>query len=457
MTSSLTRRLARILSRSTDQSTRERAALHVIDWIGCAVAGSVEPAGRVLARHAAALPKGSISVIGAMDMASPEDAAFLNGGFGNILEMDDIHRTAVLHPGPVVVPAALAAAEARNMPGSALLDAVIRGYDADIRLGISVGPGHYAKWHNTSTCGPFGSAAAVASLLGLDEDGLVSALGNAATQASGPWRCRHERVLTKQLHTASATRSGYAAASLAELGFTGPEFILEGDQGFFDAMCPDPSPEKVASDPDSAWKIRETSFKPWPACRHTHPAIDAALVLREDVLPNAISDIRIETYQDAKAFCDMPNPTTSLEAKFSLQHAVALTLMDGQPTLGGFKTSAINRPDIAALRDLSTVSVSDTFTGAYPAHYGSSIAVRLRDGSTRTARVADALGDPENPLSEAQVVAKAQALMVAAGASASTIERIITACLELPQGGTLKALVKGLQQISTQNFGKTAT
>lgn len=457
MTLSLTRRLARILSRPIDESTRKRAALHVLDWVGCAVAGSAERTGRVLAHHASSLSDGSISVIGARPLASPQDAAFLNGGLGNILEMDDIHRTAILHPGPIVVPAALAAAEARDETGNALLDAVVRGYDADIRLGTSVGSGHYAKWHNTSTCGPFGSAAAVASLLDLDEDALVSALGNAATQASGPWRCRHERVMTKQLHTANATRSGYVAASLAAVGFTGPEFILEGEQGFFDAMCPDPSPEKVISDPDGAWKLWETSFKPWPACRHAHPSIDAALVLRDDVGPDTISSIQIDTYQDAQAFCDRPRPTTPLEAKFSLQHAVALTILDGPPPLAGFEAAAIERPDVNALRELSTVSASDTYTGAYPEHYGSAVSVTLRDGSTRRASVTDALGDPENPLSESQVVAKAQALMVAGGVSERIIDQIIAACLALPQSRSVKDLTAGLQRIPTQNFRDIAT
>lgn len=173
-------------------------------------------------------------------------------------------------------------------------------------------------------------------MMKLDRERLVWALGNAGSQSTGPWRCWHEDVMTKQLNTARAAEAGYVAASLASTGFTGPLFILEGRQGFFDAMCPDPVPECILANPDAPWMIWETSFKPWPACRHAHAAIDAALVLRKshDLLPPDIQTIRIRTYADASRFCDREVPTTTHEAKFSLQHSVGVTLLDGEPDLG---------------------------------------------------------------------------------------------------------------------------
>ena len=447
MTSSLTRQLSEVLGRPVDRVTRERAALHVLDWLGCAVIGASEPAGRLLVSRAAALPRGSVTVIGGPNLGSPEEAAFINGGLGNILEMDDVHRTAILHPGPVAIPAALAAAEAAGAQGTAFLDAVVRGYEAEIRLGESLGPGHYAKWHNTATCGPFGAAAAVADVLGLGPDEQVWALGNAATQSSGPWRCRHEAVMTKQLHTARAAQAGYAAAALAALGFTGPDYMLEGEQGFYDAMCPDPDPERLLANPTGDWKVWETSFKPWPACRHAHPAIDAALVLHAAHPGANIVSVRIETYGDALKFCDTPAPTNTHEAKFSLQHAVALTLADGPPGLDGFLPEAIARPDVTRLRNAATVVLNQTFDDAYPNHFGARVAIGLSDGATDSATVADALGDPENPVSAEQIVAKARRLMAAGGASADPVDRIIAATLALPDGGTLDALSQALREL----------
>ena len=394
--------------------------------------------------------------MGSEAIASPEEAAFVNGGLGNILEMDDVHRAAILHPGPVVIPAALAAAESAGASGETLLDAIAKGYEADIRLGVSLGPGHYAKWHNTATCGPFGAAAAVGHVLGLDESAIVSALGNAATQSTGPWRCRHEQVMTKQLHTARAAQAGFAAASLAASGFTGPEFMLEGEQGFYDAMCPDPEPDRLLAEPDGPWKVWETSFKPWPACRHTHPAIDAALLLRERSDPAEIRRVEIETFGDARTFCDRPSPETPLEAKFSLQHAVALTLLDGPPALDGFSDRAIARDDLRALREKTEVRVSEPFASQYPDHFGASVSVTLASGQSVSAEVADALGDPENPLSAEQIVSKARVLMAAGGASEELAGQTIDAALALPSAPTLGPLSSCLQALAPDIARRTA-
>lgn len=455
LTSSLTRGLARLLARPVDPVTRSRAAAHVLDWLGCAVIGATEPAGCRLLRHAATAPAGRCSVVGGRGAAEPGRAAFCNGGLGNILEMDDIHRVSILHPGPVVVPAALAAAEWAEASAEGFLDAVIRGYEAQIRIGSAVGPGHYAKWHNTSTCGPFGAAAAVGSVMGLDEDRMVWALGNAGTQSSGFWRCRHEPVMTKQLHTARASQAGCDAAALASMGFTGPEFVLEGEQGFFDAMCPDPAPERILADGDGPWKVWETSFKPWPACRHVHAAIDAALLIRARHAPRPedIASIRVRTYADARRFCDCAGPTTTLEAKFSFQHSVAVVLLKGEPGLGDYGPTEITGSGNSALRGRISVEVSDAFEDRYPTHYGSGVDLRLGNGQELSADVPDALGDPENPLAEEQVAAKALCLMAAAGVPGPAASTIADAVLSLGSGTGLarfSELVAGLSSLIRQ-------
>ena len=455
LTSSLTRGLAQLLARPVDQATRSRAATHVLDWLGCAVIGAKEPAGCHLLRHAATVPVGRYSIVGGRGVAEPGYAVFCNGGLGNILEMDDIHRTSILHPGPVVVPAALAAAERAEASAEGFLDAVIRGYEAHIRIGSVVGPGHYAKWHNTSTCGPFGAAAAVGSIMGLHEDRMVWALGNAGTQASGFWRCRHEPVMTKQLHTAQAAQAGHAAAALASFGFTGPEFVLEGEQGFFDAMCPDPSPERMLEDSGGPWKICETSFKPWPACRHAHAAIDAALLIRARHAPRLqdIASVQVRTYADAQRFCDCRNPTTIQEAKFSFQHSMAVVLLKGKPELEDYGLAEIARSDIGQLRNRVAVKVTERFEDRYPNHYGSGVDVTMRNEQVLSADVPDALGDPENPLEEEQIADKARCLMAAAGVPGPTASTIADATLSLGSGTGLSrfsALVTDLSSLIWQ-------
>jgi hypothetical protein len=195
---------------------------------------------------------------------------------GSVLEMDDVHRSALLHPGPVVWPAALSALRETAGTASDLLDAGVRGYEAVITVGATFDAHHYARWHNSSTAGGFGAAAAAASVFGLDAERTAWTLGNIGSLSGGLWRMRHEPVMTKALHVAHAASAGLWTARLARHGFTGPAAILEGEQGLYFAMTEAPRPMTLGA----GWQIDAVSFKPWAACRHTHAAIDAALELR---------------------------------------------------------------------------------------------------------------------------------------------------------------------------------
>jgi 2-methylcitrate dehydratase PrpD len=433
---SLSEGLVALLARPIAPADRRRAALHLLDWIGCAVAGAASEVGAVFRAQAATQPAGAVRVLLGPRLTA-RDAAFANGALGNVLEMDDVHREAILHPGPVVIPAALALAVEVGATAGALLDAILRGYEAEIRIGRAMGGSHYAKFHPTATMGPFGAAAACGSLLGLDATRMAWALGNAGTQTGGVWQCRHEPVMTKQLHTAHAAAMGLEAARMAALGLTGPRLILEGPQGVFAGLAQDAKPHRVLDGADARWLVHETSFKPWPACRHAHPTIDAALALRERIAGRAIHAVRVESYADALAFCDRAAPRTTVEAKFSLQHAVAVALLDGKPPLAAFDPPALARADLAALRARVSVAEDPTLTGAYPAHFGAAVTVTLADGAVLREAMPDALGDPENPLDDAAIIAKARMLMESAGVAP---DAIVAAALALAEGAPVAAL-----------------
>jgi 2-methylcitrate dehydratase PrpD len=434
---SITEGLVALLARPIADADRRRAALHLIDWIGCAAAGATSEAGTILREYTARLPWGPARImLGSRSTA--RGAALANGAFGNVLEMDDVHREAILHPGPVIIPAALALAAETDAHGPDLLDAILRGYEAMIRIGRAMGGGHYARFHPTATMGPFGAAAACGSLLGLDAERMVWALGNAGSQAGGVWQCRHEAVMTKQWHTASAASSGLEAAQLAALGLTGPRRILDGPQGIFAAMAPDARPHRLLDDPDEPWMAHATSFKPWPACRHAHAAVDAALALRERVAGRPIASVAIAAYADAISFCDRVAPRSTVEAKFSLQHAVAVALLRGKPSLADFEPPALARPDLTALRERVSVAEDAAYTRAYPLHFGSSVTVTLADGTTLREEVPDALGDLENPLDEGAILAKATTLMQSAGVAQPDV--VIAAALALADGAPVARL-----------------
>ena len=401
---SIIEQLFDVLLRPVTAESRAKARLHLLDWIGCAVIGSKEPAGKILLSSIDKLNNGEV---------------FALGGLGNILEMDDIEKQALLHPGPCIVPASLQCANERNVNIETLLDAIVRGYEATIRLGRALGVQHYAIWHSTGTCGLIGAATACATILKLDREEFSHGLALAVSQTAGLWQTRHEpKSMGKQLHTAHAARAGYESAFLASSGFRGPLSVIEGEQGLFVATAPDSDPHEVVKDYESDWLIHETSFKPWPACRHAHPAIDATLIIQASGTEKNVP-VRVKTYSDALKFCNNPNPQTTIEAKFSLQHSVAICLLKGKPKLSDFEVSAIQDSEIKQLREVIHVEASEQYDSKYPAHFGAE--VRVGD---KVAKVSDALGDPENPMSKEQIIEKARNLMEVSGVEESLNDSI---------------------------------
>jgi 2-methylcitrate dehydratase PrpD len=403
--------LATHLRRPVAGRTQDRAAQHVLDWLACAALGSKQPAASGFAAVSQRAAPGNHRTLG-LPSRGWWDALQVNAACGNVLEMDDLDRASILHPGPVIVPAAIAVAEQVGATGQQLLAAIVRGYEATIRIGRALGIKHYSFFHNTSTCGTFGAAVAAADLLQLDVERTTWAMANAGSRTGGLWQMRHESCETKSLHNVMAAQTGVQAALLAAQGVRGPVTLLEGAQGLFAAMSPGASAHDVTVGFDRDWLIHEVSFKPWPACRHVHPAIDAALALREQGLTaNEIEAVTIATYKSAIDFCDNPRPTTELAAKFSLQHCVAVALIDGAPTLAHFRGEALIRGDIAALRESVRVVENAPLTKAFPQHYGAQVDVVLRDGRRMSHARADAKGDPEFALSNDAIVEKALSLL----------------------------------------------
>ena len=393
---SLIERIAQHLRRPIDNIVRTKARLHLLDWIGC-VAGARRSD---LARIVAALPGEALA----------DKAVWL----GNALEMDDVHRTAILHPGPVIWPTLL------GKSGGGLdqaLDAGVRGYEAMIAIGAMFDGRHYAFWHNSATAGAFGAAAAAACHGGAEDAQLVSALGLAGSVTGGLWQMRHEPVMAKQWHLAHAMATGDAAARYAMAGVTGPRFILEGPQGLLAATCDAPKPLELVD----GWRIEEVSFKPWGACRHAHPAIDAALDLKAQ--GKLVGEVTVSTYRDALVFCDRPEPASVIDAKFSLQHAVAIVMERGAPQLADFEPDAIAA--LAEARARVRVVESPAFTHAYPAHFGAGVA-----SAAGQVTLSDARGDPERPLPESGVIEKARALMDWGGLDSAQADAMIAAVLE---------------------------
>jgi 2-methylcitrate dehydratase PrpD len=263
----------------------------------------------------------------------------------------------------------------------------------------------------------------------LSEDQCVWALGNAGTQSSGLWEFMDAGAMSKHLHTARAAESGVLAALLAKEGFTGPDKILEGEKGFFKALCPDPNPNAVLSSFDAAWELTRTSIKPWPCCRHTHPTIDAAISLHQAIGNRAISEIAVRTYKAALDVCDRPAPNDPYSAKFSLQHCVAVALADGHVTQSSFDENS--RARMAEITPKVTVSLSPQVDARYPKAWGTDIEVRLSDGQVLQAAREQCKGDPENPVTSTEMNVKAGELLIGGGMRPDKAEQLIAVIADL--------------------------
>jgi 2-methylcitrate dehydratase PrpD len=348
------------------------------------------------------------------------------GGLSTVLELDAMHRESAVHAGTVVVPAVLALASTRKLGGREVLKAILKGSEAAFRVGRAAGPSHYKIYQNTATCGGYGSAFAVGSLLGLSETALVHALGNAGTQSSGLWEYRETGALTKQLHAGKAAESGVIAAQLATRGFTGPLKILEGARGFFKAACPDANPSAVLRGRDDAWGLLGMSIKPWPSSRHTHPAIEAALGVAPQVRGRQIETVDVQTYQTAVDLCGKP-ARNAHHGKSSIQYCVAAALSDAAVSNASYDDEAYRR--YARLLPRITIRAVEPYASAYPKAWGAGVLVTFADGSTATFGCTNVKGDPEAPMSEDEMKSKAAASLRLGGVS--DVSRYIEAVLAM--------------------------
>jgi 2-methylcitrate dehydratase PrpD len=414
---SLTEQLGEFIVRTSAEDVvadvRARAAWWVLDWLGCAIAGLATPPGRIFLQHTAEQPAGSSSCLGLERGRSPQAAALHNGAVSHIVEMDDVDRASVIHPGAVVIPSALAVAENVGASGRALLSAVTLGYEVAIRVGESVGKTHYFHWHNTATCGVFGAAAAAGWLLGLDAQRMTWALGSAGTQAGGLWEFIADGAMSKHLHAGRAAANGVLAAELAALGFTGARRILEGRQGFFAATAPDGDPTRVTAALGDGWKLPGVSIKPYPSCRHTHSSVDAALRLRQthDLRPADVDRVAIAAYRSVLDLTDNPAPEHLYAAKFSVQYCVARALLDGTLGLDDFTDERIREPEVRALMARTEVRLDPALDARYPREFPAEVSVTLGDGRTVRELVGSPKGDPESPLTPDELTAKFRGML----------------------------------------------
>lgn len=384
------------------------AKLCILDYFGSALAGVDKQPIQMISETINEMGGNPQATLVTGGKSSVLNAALVNGAASHIVELDDIHKGSIIHAATVVVPAALAVAEWKKLSGKDLILAVVLGYEICFRVGEAVSPSHYYYWHNTATCGTFGSAAAAAKLLQLDESAFVHALGNAGTQAAGLWEFIEDGAMSKQLHPGKAAMNGLLASLLADKGFTGAQKILEGKRGFFNAMSDEYDAEKITLNLGEEFKILENSFKIHASCRHTHAAIDLAIeiVKENEFKSDDIDRVEVGAYKSTMDITDNADPQTQYESKFSIQYCTALALVKGSANLDDFNEKDLWDSEIRRVAQKVNASLDPDVDGAYPEKWGAKVKVVLKNGKVIEKRSEYPKGDPENQVSSEQLQQK---------------------------------------------------
>lgn len=368
-----------------------------VDTVGVSLAGSVHDAGRIAATLSGVDPDraGASTLLGRGPTESPADAALRIGTAAHALDYDDLSWAMDGHPSVTLVPPLLALAGDVAAAGADLVAAYVAGFETACSVAAPVSPGHYESgWHATATFGTFGATAAAANLLDLDAAATVQALNVAASMPAG--LKRNFGSMTKPLHAGLAARSGVTAARLAADGFTAGETAISGERGFWDRYGPT---ERAAFSPTDGFALEEgIRVKAYPCCYFTHAAISAVASMVDDgVDPEAIERIEVSAAGGARDALAYTDPTTTLQAKFSMEYTVARAATDGRVGLAAFEPGALDDPDVQRLRERVSFTVDDTMP--YDANDAT---VRIdADGETHERHQADPPGSPAEPLSDA--------------------------------------------------------
>ncbi len=340
--------------------------------------------------------------------ATARAAALYNGTAAHAAEVDDSFRDAMYHPGAATIAAALAASQDTGANGLDFLRALVLGYEVSTRIGVVMGRPHYRFWHNTGTVGAFGAAAAASGALKLGARPFAHALATAATFAAGLQQAFRMDSMSKPLHAGRAAEGGLLAAQMAARGVTGSLDVLDGDAGLGRAMSDGPDWSHVGATLGSDFHITRLTFKNHIGCGHTFAAIDGALALREQygLKAEEIAQVRIDTYKPALDIACYEDPATANEARFSLRYVVATALARGSVRLAAFEPEQLGDAGTRDLMKRIDARIDPEIDAAFPGQRSARLEVTTRSGERLVHFQPNRKGDPELPLSDAELESK---------------------------------------------------
>ena len=382
----------------------------LIDWFAALLPGCSRPPATLLAAAMAAERGPGRAVCYVDGKAGPlRHAALLNATASHTVEFDDIFRDAGYHPGCPTISPALAALQAHGGTMEELLRAITAGYEVSCRIGMAVQPSHYKNWHTTGTVGTFGAAVATAVALGCDATKIGHAIATAATFASGLQQAFLSDSMSKPLHAGHAADAGALAAIGAAAGVTGALDALHGPKGFAAATSEDTGKwDKAFADLGSRVCITEMTFKNHGCCGHIFAALDAVRDLQAEHGFTAadVAKIHVGGYGPTKSICDRPVIGTEQEARFSVQYTIGALLVLGGVRIAAFAPENLVNPAIRAIMPKVTVELDPELADAYPGKRAAKVWITLNDGRELYRYQPTRKGDPDAPLSDAELSEK---------------------------------------------------
>ena len=403
----VTRELARYLVQARYEDlpapVRAEAVRTLVNWVGVAVGGSrhesIDRAVAALAPLAGATHAG---ILGRSERFDVMNAALINGISSHVFDYDDTHLKTIIHPAGPVVPAILALSEYRLASGRDFLNALVLGVETECRIGNAVYPDHYDRgWHITGTAGVFGAAAAAGKLLGLDEQQMAWALGLAASQPVGLRESFGS--MNKSFNPGRAAHNGITAAALAAAGFTSSEAMIEARRGWASTISTKQDWAEITEGLGRRYETLLNTYKPFACGVVLHPAIDAAIELRNRhaLQPGQIERIDLRVHPLVLELTGKKTPASGLEGKFSVYHAVAVAIVEGAGGPKQFSDRAVREPAVLALRGRVVPAVDPSVRPEQVV-----LEITLSDGRRLQQRIEHAIGSVERPLSDAALDAK---------------------------------------------------
>ena len=358
------------------ESATHILGLSLLDWIAVAIAGRDEPVARIVRDMVLSEGgNGEAGVVGSATRLPARAAALTNGATSHALDYDDTHFASLGHPSVAVFPAILALAEKTGASGTQALDAALIGAEAVVRVGVWLGRGHYEQgFHITGTAGAIGATAGCARLLGLDEERATHALGLASTRASG--LKSQFGTMGKPYHAGLAAANAVEAVTLAAAGFVSRPDALETMQGFGATHAGEGNPL-----PEGRFIFEDVQHKLHACCHGTHATVEAMRDARaQGVAPGDATAITVTVHPRYLMVCNVAEPSTALEAKFSLRLTAAMALAGyDTASLDTFSTAACADPALVALRDRVTVGTDPALLET-----AADIAIETRAGEPRS-------------------------------------------------------------------------